>query len=126
MDGAVELLRGAVARGIDHFTALENDRGLAPLRGTPQFKALVRDMAGDWIALAHRRGYSTQPELRFLAIAHSRRGEYADVVRSLEGALAAGGPHEETVRAELEGARQRLATEQRLRSGGGAVGPTRP
>jgi hypothetical protein len=122
VDGAVVLLRGAVARGIDRFTALERDPGLAPLRGTPQFQQLVREMAADWIELARRRGYSTQPELRFLAIAHSRRGEFALAVAALEGALAAGGPEDELVRTELAEAREKLAAEQTSRSGGGAGG----
>lgn len=123
VDGAVELLRGAVARGIDHFTALENDPGLAPLRGTPQFQALIREMAGNWIELARKRGYSTQPELRFLAIAHLRRGEYAEAVAALEGALAAGGPLDATVKAELAQARARLAADRAARAGGGGSGP---
>ena len=112
----------AVDRGIDHFTALERDPGLAPLRDTPQSQALMREMAGDWIALAQRRGYSTQPELRFLAIAHSRRGELAEAVSALEDALAAGGPQDEMVRAELEQMRAKLAAEQSSRSGGGGGG----
>jgi len=113
VEGSVALLRVAVERGIDHFTALENDPGLAPLRGTPQFQALVREMAGDWIELAHRRGYSTQPELRFLAIAHSTRGEHAQAVAALEAALEAGGPLEPQVREELAAARRALAERER-------------
>ena len=81
-------------------------------------------MAGNWIALAQRRGYSTQPELRFLAIAHSKRGEYAEAVRSLEAALATGGPLDEIVRAELGEARQQRAA-QRSRGEGEAGVPTR-
>lgn len=114
VEGSVALLRGAVARGIDRFNALEGDPGLTPLRGTPQFEALLHDMAGDWIALAQRRGYSTQPELRFLAIAHSKRGEYAEAVGALERALAVGGPLDEIARAELLEARQQRAAQQSL------------
>ena len=119
-DEAVALLREAVRRGIDQFTALERDPGLAPLVGTPQFAQLVREMAGAWIELARRRGYSTQPELRFLAIAHSRRGEYAEAVSALEAALAAGGPLDEMVREELAEARAQLEADPRSRAGGGA------
>lgn len=122
VDGAVALLRVAVDKGIDHFSSLERDPGLAPLVGTPQFERLIRDMAGDWIALAHRRGYSTQPELRFLAVAHTRRGEHAEAVDALERALAAGGPLDAAVRTELEEARARLTAQRRE---GMIVGPRR-
>lgn len=122
VEGAVALLRVAVDKGIDHFSSLERDPGLAPLVGTPQFEALIRDMAGEWIELAHRRGYSTQPELRLLAIAHSRRDEYAQAVEALEAALAAGGPLDEAVHRELEEARARLAQQGRGEAG---LGPRR-
>jgi hypothetical protein len=124
VDLAVALLREAVRRGIDSFTALERDPGLAPLLGTPQFGSLVRDMAGDWIALAQRRGYSTQSELRFLAIAHSRRGEYAEAVSALERALAAGGPLGAVVEQELAEARALRDADLRSRgAGGGGAAP---
>ena len=69
----------------------------------------MQEIAGRWIAMAQRRGYSTQPELRFLAIAHATRGEYTEAVKALEGALAAGGPLDDVVRAELEATRAELA-----------------
>jgi hypothetical protein len=111
-----------VSKGIDHFSSIERDPGLAPLVGTPQFEQLIRDMAADWIALARRRGYSTQPELRFLALAHSRRGEYAEAVEALEAALEAGGPLDDAIRAELEEARAKLAEQQAERM---RIGPRR-
>ncbi|MGH0031855.1 MAG: hypothetical protein ACQGVC_18860 [Myxococcota bacterium] len=120
VDGAVALLEVAVDRGIDHFSSLERDPGLQPLVGTPQFEKLIRRMAGDWIALAERRGYSTQPELRFLAIAHARRGEHAASVEALEAALAAGGPLDDTIREELARAREAAAAQRKQ-----GVGPRR-
>jgi tetratricopeptide (TPR) repeat protein len=123
VEEAVAQLRVAADRGIDHFSSLERDPGLQPLVGTPQFEALIRDMAGDWIALAHKRGYSTQPELRFLAVAHMRRGEYSEAVEALEAALATGGPLDEAVRQELAEARAKRAAQ--VRSGGAGLGPRR-
>jgi tetratricopeptide (TPR) repeat protein len=116
---AMAALRIAVDRGLDRFTALEQDPGLAPIRQTPEFRALMREMAGRWIELAKRRGYSTQPELRFMAIAHSTRGEYAAAVDALEAALVAGGPQDELIRSELAAARARLAGERGSEPGGG-------
>jgi len=124
---AVAALRIAADRGLDRFTALEQDPGLAPIRNTPEFRALMREIAGRWIALARRRGYSTQPELRFMAIAHLTRGEYVEAVRALEAALAVGGPQDALIRSELEAARAQLA-ESEADDGGsrGADGPPHP
>jgi hypothetical protein len=109
VDAAVAALRDVGARGADRFTALAQDPGLAPIRHTPEFRSFIHESAGRWIELARKRGYSTQPELRFLAIAHQTRGEYAEAVAALEAALAAGGPLEAQVRQELEAARRALA-----------------
>lgn len=118
---AVEALRNAADRGLDRFTALEQDPGLAPIRTTPEFRALMQEIAGRWIAMAQRRGYSTQPELRFLAIAHATRGEFAEAVEALEAALAAGGPMDELVRQELAAARAQLEATGEKPAGAGGV-----
>ena len=109
VEASVAALRAVGARGADRFTALAQDPGLAPIRHTPEFQSFIYDSAGRWIELARKRGYSTQPELRFLAIAHSTRGEHAEALAALEAALAAGGPLEPQVRQELEAARRALA-----------------
>jgi len=108
-DAALASLRIATTHGIDRFTILENDPGLAPIRNTPGFQALIREMAQRWIELAQRRGYTTQAELRMLGMAHVVRGEMAQAVEAFEGALAAGGPQDDVVRGELAEARARLA-----------------
>ena len=124
LPGAIASLRIATERGIDRFTVLEHDPGLAPIRNAPEFRELVREMAQRWIELAGRRGYTTQPELRMLGMAHAVRGELGEAVAAYEGALAAGGPQDEVVRAELEDLRARLAREgESAEAPGGA--PTR-
>jgi len=120
---AIASLKIATTRGIDRFTVLENDPGLARIRSAPEFQELLRDMAGRWIELAHRRGYTTQPELRMLGMAHVVRGELPEAVAAFEGALAAGGPADDVVRSELAEARARLA--QRAEDGGSSGAPTR-
>jgi hypothetical protein len=111
---ALASLRIATQSGIDRFQMLERDPGLAPIRETPEFRELVRELAQRWIALAQRRGYTTQPELRMLGMAHRARGELAEALRAYERALAAGGPQSEAVRAELEA----LRAEQAAQAGG--------
>ena len=82
--------------------ALEQDPALAPIHDTPEFRDLIRDMAGAWLERARRRSHGTPAELRVMAHAHVARGEYARAVELLEQALAAGGPFEAVLRAELE------------------------
>jgi tetratricopeptide (TPR) repeat protein len=114
---AVAELRAASLRGVDNFTLLERDPGLAPIRGEPAFQELVREVAGRWIERARERGVATQPELRFLALAHLTRGEVDAAVAAFERALAAGGPQSELVRAELAAAHA-----LRARDGGSGQG----
>ena len=116
---AVAELRAASLRGVDNFTLLERDPGLAPIRGEPEFEELVREVAGRWIERATERRVATQPELRFLALAHLTRGEVDAAVAAFERALDAGGPQQELVRAELAAARALRAREGGDRPGGG-------
>ena len=112
VETAVAELRAASLRGVDNFTILERDPGLAPIREEPAFRALVREVASRWIDRATRRGVTTQAELRFLGLAHVARGELDPAVAAFERALAVGGPQQETVAAELEAARRLRAAEQ--------------
>lgn len=108
---AIAALEAAAVRGADRFVAYDRDPGLAPIRNTPEFRAFLAASAGRWIELARARGYSTQPELRFLALAHQTRGERTEAVQALAAALAAGGPLDAQVREELAIARALLAEE---------------
>jgi hypothetical protein len=108
---ALRELRAATEQGVDRFTALLGDPALAPLRGDPAFQALVDELAGRWIERARTRGHASQPELRMVALAHVQRGELSDAAAAYERALAAGGPLEDAVRAELAAVRARLAAE---------------
>lgn len=105
VDTAVTELRAASHRGIDSFSAILGDAGLAPIAQTPAFRALVREVAGRWIDRARVRGYSTQAELRMLGHAHLVREEYDQALVALEGAERASGPLRDVVTAELEALR---------------------
>jgi hypothetical protein len=98
---AVAALRRAADRGIDRFMVLRDDPGLASIRDTEEFRALLYEMAGRWIERAGRREHPTPPELRVMAHAHLVREEVAEAEALLERALSAGGPLEPVVRAEL-------------------------
>jgi hypothetical protein len=109
---AVAELREATERGIDGFSQILADPGLASIQRAPAFVALVRDVAGRWIERGRARGYSTQPELRVMGHAHLVREEYDEAIAALEGALRAGGPLDAVVRTELEAVRARAGSER--------------
>jgi tetratricopeptide (TPR) repeat protein len=117
---AVAALRRAADRGVDRFTMVMNDRGLAPIRNTPEFRALIYDMAGRWIERAARREDPSVPDLRVMAHAHIVREEYAEAEALLERALRAGGPFEPAVRSDLAAVRGHIAE---LPAPGGEAGP---
>jgi hypothetical protein len=102
---AVAELRESWARGLDRFMAFQQDPMLAGVRDTPEFQELIRDMAGAWLDRARRSGQGTPAELLVMAQAHVARGEYAPAAALLEQALAAGGPFEDALRAELASVR---------------------
>jgi tetratricopeptide (TPR) repeat protein len=116
VETAVAELRAASLRGVDNFTILRRDPGLAPIRAEPAFQELVREVAGRWIERATRRGFRTQAELRFLGLAHIARGELEAAVAAFERALAQGGPQQELVAHELEAARRLRADEPGTRA----------
>ncbi len=123
VETAVAELREASLRGVDNITILEHDPGHAPNRGEPAFQALVREVAGRWIERATERGVATQAELRFLGLAHLVRGELDAAVAAFERGLAAGGPHDEPLAAELAAAQ---ALRARARDEGGRTSPASP
>jgi hypothetical protein len=114
--GAVAALRRARGRGYNRFEQLAADPGWNAVRDDPAFRALLREMAGDWIARARAKRVLTQPELRMVAQAHVARGEVEAAAAALRQALELGGPYGEEIRADLaaidaalaSGARERL------------------
>ncbi len=123
VETAVAELRAASLRGVDNFTVLMRDPGLAPIRAEPAFHALVAEVAGRWIERATRRGLRTQAELRFLGLAHVARGELEQALEAYERALALGGPQQELVATELEAARRLREDERRAQGDAGHADP---
>jgi hypothetical protein len=101
VDGAVAAVRAAKARGYNRFEQLLGDPALAPVRADPRFQAVVREMAGDWIASLGRKSNLTQHDLRLLAAAHFARGEYRDAIAVVERALALDGPLHDSLQRDL-------------------------
>jgi tetratricopeptide (TPR) repeat protein len=118
-EAALRALREVADRGYDRFMVLLGDPGLAPLRGDPEFAALVQAVAGRWLETARERGYSTQAELRVAAHAHLVREEYTEAEAAFERALRAGGPLEPVIRQEQAALRSaRAAQHERTAASG--------
>ena len=108
-------LRELMAHGYDRFVDLETQPTWDPVRHDPAFRAVVREMAGFWIAQS-RGSDPTQADLRMLGLAHGVRDEYGEAVAALDEAVRAGGPLTPQVRVEL--ARMRAAQQRAQRAGG--------
>jgi hypothetical protein len=112
---AARELRGALARGFDAFMELESDPTFTALRGHPDYDAVLRDIAADWIATIEVRPDPTYYELYWTAEARWLRGELEAAEATYRRALALGGGFDPAIR-------ERLLTLDRLR-GASAGGP---
>lgn len=102
VDGVVAALRAAAARGYNRFEQIEADPAFDAIREQPEFRALVGEIAADWIRSERARANPTQQELQMVAHAHYVRGERAEAIAVLERALALGGSRDAAIRADLE------------------------
>lgn len=99
--GTAAALREALARGFDRFEQVQRNPAYAPVRDTPEMRAVVREMAASWITKIGALESPSQPDLWALALAHEVRGERAEARRALEQAAAQTGPLDDLVRREL-------------------------
>jgi hypothetical protein len=104
-EAALAALHAARARGFDGFERLERDPAFAGLREDPRFRALVAEVAGDWIAAVAPRAELTAQERLVLGLAHRARGEWEPALARLAEAAAAPGPTGARARAELAATR---------------------
>ncbi len=104
---AIRELRAAAERGYDGYDGLLADPAYAALHTDPDFREIVRAMAGVWIARASRSAEPSETDLLQRSRAHGARGEWAEAVQDLERALARNGSLREIVARELEFARAR-------------------
>jgi hypothetical protein len=106
---AAAALRRAGELGYYRFEQVEADPAYAAVRDQPEFRAVVRELAGRWIERVGESPSPTQHELRMLAHAFVARGEIERALALLERAEATGGPYTDAVRAELAAVRAALA-----------------
>jgi len=100
-EGAVTAIRSAMGSGYNRFEQLQSDPAFAPIRATPQFRAVLREIARGWIESARHWEDPTQGELRKLASAHAALGDRDEAVALLRRALDRGGPLDAAIRSDL-------------------------
>jgi len=91
-EAALAALRRAWELGFNRYEQLQSDPAFANLQSDPRFLALVREMAGWWVARFAVKPEPTQIELRTLALAYLARGERDTALATLERARAMPGP----------------------------------
>jgi hypothetical protein len=106
-EAAAEGLRGVADQNFVRFAHLLDHPSVAPIRNRPAIREAVREAAADWIAGARQRQVSTQAQLKLTGHAHLLREEYAQAAELFERALRAGGPHDASLRRQLEALRSR-------------------
>jgi hypothetical protein len=108
-EAALAALEALAGRGYDGFLVVQNDPGLAPLRGDPRFQQALAQTAENWLRVVAPRKVLIQPDLRMRAFAHRARGERQQALASMQQALAAGGPFDAVIRSELADLRAEAA-----------------
>ena len=99
--GVVTALRAAARRGYTLFEPSDTDPAFAGVRRTPEFRAVISEIAEGWIIRGREREDPTQQELQMIGHAHFARGEKAEAIAVLRRALAKGGARDEQIRADL-------------------------
>jgi tetratricopeptide (TPR) repeat protein len=111
---ALAALRAAVDRGYDKVRRISEDAALEPIRDTPGFREIVREIAGRRIAFGRERGFSSQAWLHSMALAHRDREEYAEAAEMFDRAIRAEGPFDRSkMIADLLEMRRRAARARR-------------
>jgi hypothetical protein len=98
-----EGLRAAHERGFTAFLTLVDGppESIAAYRNRREVAAVIQEMALWWIERLERISRPTQIDLYMAGRAHEVRGEREEAMRTLERALALGGPHDEVLRRHL-------------------------
>jgi hypothetical protein len=115
VDSCVAAMRSAMKRGHVPFRDLVWQPQWAPVRAHPEFQALIRDMASEWIRTQSTFPLRSQVELSWFAEAHTIVGNYEQAQDLLERALAVGGLRDDEVRMDLARVRRLRAEAERDR-----------
>lgn len=98
---AAEALRAAHARGASDFMAVAADPALAPIAATPEFAAVLQEMATRFVETNPVAADTDQATLHLLAHAELIRGNAREAAQALSAAIRAGGLQDAVLRQEL-------------------------
>jgi hypothetical protein len=98
---AAQALRAAHARGASDFMAVAMDPALAPISASPEFAAVLREMAQRFVETTPVGDDTDQATWHLLAHAELLRGDPQAAARALTSAIRAGGLQEAVLRQEL-------------------------
>jgi len=98
----LEALRRIADRGFDGFQALERDPVLATLRSAPGYRAVLAQVAGNWVQTVRRRRRLLPSERLTLAEAQLLRGDREAALRNYQQVVREGGPAAAAARAALQ------------------------
>ena len=102
VDGVVEALGAARARGYNRLDHLINDEAYVRLLGEPRFAAIIDEMAQELIERMRRDPQPSQVKLRVIAQAHIVLGDDEAALRAMEEAAQIGGCFDAQVESELK------------------------
>jgi tetratricopeptide (TPR) repeat protein len=111
IDAAVTALRAAHARGYNRLDHLLGEPAYARFQGDPGFRALLDELATEWLDRLEGNPSPSQLELRVVAQAHIVLEDLPAAIRAIERALELEGP----ITADLEGDLEALKRSQRIR-----------
>jgi hypothetical protein len=98
---AADALRAAHARGASDFMAVAQDPALAPIAASPEFAAVLQEMAQRFVETNPVRDDTDQATLHLLAHAEMIRGNARGAAQALAAAIRAGGLQDDVLRQEL-------------------------
>lgn len=110
VDGAIEGLTRAYARGYNRLDQILQDPSYGFMRDNPRFRSLIDQMADDLIERVAGNEEPSQQELHALAFAYNAKRETQRAIEMLEQALEQDGPISDRIAAEL----RELQSQQRL------------
>lgn len=102
VQGAVDALNAARARGYNRLDHLLHDPAYAEAMNDPAFHAMIVEMANEWLQRLGENEDPSQMELRLIAQAYIVVGDMEAALRASERALEVGGPLDDRVREDLE------------------------
>jgi len=121
VDATVAALRVARARGYNRLDHLLGEPAYASLQSDPRFRAVLLEMAQEWLDRLQLNPSPSQLELRLVAQAHVVLDDLPAAIRAIERALEVEGPISEDLERDLEtlSRSQRIREHTRKRRAGG-------